>query len=118
MDAFGVEEIWSTRRRYAYLLGAYLGDGWIWQARKNLYQLRITCDLRYPDIINEIATHIVIVRGVDKIGFAAREGCVDVNAYWKHWRCVFPSMVRDASTNAGSYSSRGKSGSLTLNLKR
>lgn len=75
---------------YAYLLGVYLGDGWIWQAREHLYQLRITCDLNYPEIINEIAAHIVIVRGVDKVGFALREGCVDVNAYWKHWHCVFP----------------------------
>jgi len=102
----GPTESWSGRRRtghcfrcdggfvdeeaYAYLLGVYLGDGWIWQAKRSLYQLRISCDLKYPDIINEIATHIVIVRGVDKVGFALSEGCVDVNAYWKHWCCVFP----------------------------
>jgi len=49
-----------------------------------------SCDLRYPDIIDEIASHIVIVRGVETVGFAMREGCVDVNAYWKHWPCVFP----------------------------
>jgi hypothetical protein len=75
---------------YAYLLGAYLGDGWIWQAKQNLYQLRISCDLKYPNIINEIAAHVVIVRSVDKVGFALREGCVDVNSYWKHWTCVLP----------------------------
>jgi hypothetical protein len=46
--------------------------------------------VRYPDIIDEIATHIVIVRGVEKVGFASRTGCVDVNAFWKHWPCVFP----------------------------
>jgi hypothetical protein len=81
---------WTDEEAYSYLLGAYLGDGWIWEIRKNLYQLRISCDLKYPEIINEIATHIVIVRGVDLVGFAVREGCVDVNAYWKHWACVFP----------------------------
>lgn len=59
---------------YAYLLGVYLGDGWIRTGSRNVYQLRITCDLRYPEIIDEIATHIVILRGADKVGFASRKG--------------------------------------------
>ncbi|MGB8362474.1 MAG: helix-turn-helix domain-containing protein [Acidimicrobiia bacterium] len=87
---FRCDKGWIDEEAYAYLLGVYLGDGWIWNAPKDVFQLRITCDLRYPDIINEIASHIVIVRGVDKVGFALKEGCVDVNAYWKHWPCVFP----------------------------
>jgi hypothetical protein len=82
---------WIDEEAYAYLLGVYLGDGWIWTGRRGVYQLRITCDLKYPGIIDEIATHIVLVRGVDKVGFASKVGrCVDVNAYWKHWPCVFP----------------------------
>lgn len=68
----------------------YLGDGWIWEARAGLFKLLITCDLKYPDIINEVAAHFVLIRGVDKVGFALREGCVDVYAYWKHWACLFP----------------------------
>jgi hypothetical protein len=81
---------WFDEEAYAYLLGMYLGDGWIWAAPRNVYQLRITCDLKYPDIIDEVATHIIIVRGVDKVGFAVGMGCVDVYAFWKHWPCVFP----------------------------
>jgi hypothetical protein len=75
---------------YAYLLGAYLGDGCIHPYRRGVYQLRITCDLRYPDIIKEVAAGIVVVRGVERVGYAARKGCVDVNAFWKHWPCAFP----------------------------
>lgn len=52
--------------------------------------MRIACDLKYPDIIDEVATHIVVVRGVDKVGFAVQTGCVDVHAFWKHWPCLFP----------------------------
>jgi hypothetical protein len=55
-----------------------------------VFQLRVTCDLKYPDIIDEVATHIVIVRGVDEVGFARRTGSTDVYAHWKHWPCVFP----------------------------
>jgi hypothetical protein len=81
---------WLDEEAYAYLLGVYLGDGYITLMPRGVYALRITCDLRYPGIINEIATHFVIVRGVEKVGFASKVGCVDVNAYWKHWPCVFP----------------------------
>lgn len=81
---------WFDAAAYAYLLGVYLGDGCLSLGPRNVYRLRIACDLRYPDIINEIATHIVIVRGHDRVGFAEGVGCVEVNAYWKHWPCLFP----------------------------
>lgn len=44
---------------YAYLLGMYLGDGCLSLHRRGVYRLRIACDLKYPDIIDEVATHIV-----------------------------------------------------------
>jgi hypothetical protein len=75
---------------YAYLLGMYLGDGCLSLHPRNVYRLRIFCDLKYTDIINEIATHIVIVRGVDGVGFAPQKGCVEVSSSWKHWPCLFP----------------------------
>lgn len=39
---------WVDEEAYAYLLGAYLGDGWIRAGPRKVYQLRITCDLKYP----------------------------------------------------------------------
>ena len=90
VTCFRCNEGWVDQGAYAYLLGSYLGDGWIRPAPRGVFQLRVTCDIRYPDIIDEVATHIVIVRGADRVGFALRTGCVDVNAYWKHWLCVFP----------------------------
>jgi hypothetical protein len=97
---------WSGRRRsgscfrcdcgsideeaYSYLLGVYLGDGCLSLHPRGVYRLRIACDLKYPEIINEIATHIVLVRGVDTVGFVRSEGCIEVSASWKHWPCIFP----------------------------
>lgn len=76
---------------YSYLLGIYLGDGWIWEGPRSVYHLRISCDLKYPDLIGEIAAHIMIVRGRDTVSLASKVGrCVDVTSYWKHWPCVFP----------------------------
>jgi len=87
---FRCEGGWIDEEAYAYLLGAYLGDGCLALYPRGVYHLRITCDLKYPDIIDEIATHIVIVRGSETVGFANKVGCVDVNAYSKHWPCLFP----------------------------
>ena len=75
---------------YAYLLGIYFGDGCLSLHPREVYRLRIFCDLTYPSIINEIATHIVIVRGKGAVGFTPKKGCVEVSAFWKHWICLFP----------------------------
>jgi|SRR5579884_2137054 len=40
---------------YAYLLGAYLGDGHIVHQPPNTWSLRISCDPRYPVIEEELA---------------------------------------------------------------
>jgi hypothetical protein len=75
---------------YAYLLGIYLGDGCLSLHPKQVYRLRIACDLKYPDIINEIASHVIILSGADSVGFVLAPGCVNVSSYWKHWPCLFP----------------------------
>lgn len=81
---------WVDEESYAYLLGMYLGDGCLSRYPRGVYRLRIACDLKYPEIINEVAIHIVAVRGVDSVGFTVQEGCVEVHASWKHWPCVYP----------------------------
>src|SRR5690606_32946127 len=62
-DGGGIDE-----REYAYLLGVYLGDGWIGRGPKDVYRLSITCDLKYPGIIDEVARHIGLVRGAERVG--------------------------------------------------
>jgi hypothetical protein len=75
---------------YALLFGHYLGDGTIDIGERGVARLRVTCTAGYVDIINDVASAMCVVRGVDKVGFVRRAGCVDVVASWKHWACVFP----------------------------
>ena len=89
---FRCREGWVDEHAYAYLLGFYLGDGCLSLHPRGVYRLRIVCDLRYPDIVNEIAIHMVIARGNETIGFTSKEGCVEVSSYWKHWPCLFPQQ--------------------------
>lgn len=81
------------REDYAYLLGLYLGDGYIVRRPdKPVYRLRIFLDQRYPLIIDECYGAIERMKpdGRMKVGFVTRAGCFEVNAYWKHWPCLFP----------------------------
>jgi hypothetical protein len=75
---------------YSYLLGIYLGDGWLTRTRRpGVWWLRIAMDARYTQIIGRCREAIeeVAVRRASQI---ARTGCVNIYSTWKHWICVFP----------------------------
>ena len=76
---------------YAYLLGMYLGDGYLASHPRNVFRLRIVLDARYPGIIDECARAMKAVRGEGgRVSFTNCPGCVEVGCYWKHWPCLFP----------------------------
>ena len=77
---------------YRYLLGIYLGDGYMSAHPRGVWHLRITLDARYPRVIDECAAAIeAIVPGKHAHVFRRPDArCVDVSAYWKHWPCVIP----------------------------
>lgn len=81
---------WFDEEAHSYLLGIYLGDGCLSRHPSDVFKQRIACDLKYPEIINEIATHIVLAQANDEVGFVVAEGCVEAYSYWKHWICLFP----------------------------
>jgi hypothetical protein len=76
---------------YAYLLGLYLGDGYINRLRRT-YRLRIFQDQRYSHLIELARMAIARVRNtaVARIGVVPAVGCVAISGYWNHWPCVFP----------------------------
>jgi hypothetical protein len=76
---------------YAYLLGAYLGDGYIVLTRRGVYRLRVACDLLHLNIAWWIALAIEDVRG-RRAALQPRlhSRALDVSSYWKHWPCLFP----------------------------
>ena len=74
---------------YAYLLGLYLGDGCLSLHRAGVYRLRIALDERYPSIIDECEVAMAQILP-NTVGRVAGQGCVSVNAYSRHWPCLFP----------------------------
>ncbi|MFE3457187.1 transcriptional regulator [Nocardiopsis aegyptia] len=74
---------------YAYLLGLYLGDGYIGAISKGVDYLTIACCDTWPGLIEECAAAIATVFPVS-VFRVRRQGCTEVKATSKHWRCVIP----------------------------
>jgi Homeodomain-like domain len=76
---------------YAYLLGLYLGDGTISRHRRNVHKLRISLDVKYPEIVDECAAAMQAVVPRNQVGRQLRScNCYEVHAYSKSWPCLFP----------------------------
>ena len=76
---------------YAYLLGMYLGDGYLSRSR-NTWALRIALDERYPMIACDCCDAIEAICSrrprprPDSLG----RRCLRVDSTWKQWACYFP----------------------------
>lgn len=77
---------------YAYLLGAYLGDGHIAGHARGVHRLVIYLDSRYPQIIQEVAMAMEAVMPGKRAHrqLHPRHAMVRVDMYSKHWPELFP----------------------------
>jgi hypothetical protein len=73
---------------YAYLLGQYLGDGYLVTSAR-VPRLRVACADAYPGIAAEVDAALEALSG-NKPGSVAGIGCSDHYSYWSHWPCLFP----------------------------
>lgn len=84
---------------YPYLLGVYLGDGCLAEHPRQVYRLRISLDLRYPGIVEEVAAAVQQHVPENRVARIPRAGhftgrpeptLVEVSAYSKRWPALFP----------------------------
>jgi hypothetical protein len=77
---------------YAYLLGVYLGDGYVVSWRKGVYRLIVALDGVYPEIVAECARAVAaVVPGAPPYLQPQKNSrCVWVVKYSKQWPCLFP----------------------------
>jgi hypothetical protein len=74
---------------YAYLLGLYLGDGYVISKPKQHY-LMVTCTASWPGLVDAAEDAMRRVLPWPNVSRLERAGCVDVKYYTKHWVCLFP----------------------------
>jgi hypothetical protein len=79
-------------REYVYLLGMYLGDGYIVRGAKRVFRLIVAMDGLYPRLIAECVDAIATLTPGARPYVQSRKNtrCVWVVKAWKHWPCVFP----------------------------
>lgn len=77
---------------YAYLLGLYLGDGYLAAMPRGVFHLRITLDRRYAGIISAAATAIQCVLPRNRVSARPRRefAAVEVGCYSKQWPDLLP----------------------------
>ncbi len=77
-------DAWS----YVYLLGFYLGDGWI--SPKG--QLVIVCDTNYPEIIEECRGAMILTSLRRHVGIHPHREfrCARITCSWPGWFAAFP----------------------------
>jgi hypothetical protein len=76
---------------YSYLLGMYLGDGCLSERPRGVFQLRISCDGKYPGIIKECCAAIEsLMPGQHAYVQPLKSRAVEVSLHSKHWICLFP----------------------------
>ncbi|MBZ0277277.1 MAG: helix-turn-helix domain-containing protein [Anaerolineae bacterium] len=84
------EEI-EVQKAYAYVLGIYLGDGYI-VLNQRVYFLRISLDVKYPNIIQTCVANIQQLLPNNKVNVLKRTqaNCVEVVCTYKFWPDLFP----------------------------
>src|SRR5574341_470023 len=74
---------------YSYLLGMYLGDGYICRTRRT-YRLHVSLHRRQERVIQRVTEAIAALRPGHPVGYRRRGAVVIVNAYWNAWPVFFP----------------------------
>lgn len=78
------------RSAYAYLLGLYLGDGYINLGRRGVYTLWIICGDDWPGLADEAEQAMRAVMPASSVFRVAKIGCHAIKSTSKHWPCLFP----------------------------
>jgi hypothetical protein len=76
--------------QYSYLLGLYLGDGYINVGRRGVASLSVFCDDGWPGIASEVRGALEAVMPSSSVCTVARTGCSAIKSYSTHWPCLFP----------------------------
>lgn len=82
----------KNRASVAYLIGVALGDGNLSNPNGRATRLRVTCDKKYPLLIQHICETLRGLFPKNKIAIVNRSGCVDISCYSNklegmlHWK--------------------------------
>jgi len=68
-----------------YIVGIALGDGNLSNPNGRAIRLRITCDIKYPFLIQKIKNSIQKLLPENRVGIVKKRNCIDISCYSKKW---------------------------------
>jgi len=74
----------TDRNLQAYVIGIAIGDGNLSKPGPRAVRLRITCDKKYPKLLNRIVKSLKQLLPENRVGIVDRETLVDVSVYSNH----------------------------------
>ncbi len=80
------------RPAYAYLLGLYLGDGYLAANRRGVYRLRICIDARHPRLAERVVETMGLVLPDSRASLVRqrKDHMLVASQYAKRWPCLLP----------------------------
>lgn len=73
-------------RTLAYVVGVAIGDGNLSNPNGRAVRLRISCDTRYPNLIQEIKRSIKLILPLNRVSLVHRaDSYVDISCYSNQW---------------------------------
>lgn len=88
----------SDKEALAYIIGVAIGDGNLSNPNGRAVRLRITCDKKYPKIIEEIIKNLEIIAPRNKISKINRkEKCIDISCYSNDWEKILGWKAKEGS---------------------
>lgn len=75
---------------YAELFGWYLGDGYLIEHRRGVFNLHVFNDMRYPALNTRIADLMRTVKPGARPHQRVLRGCIATTCGWRHWPCLLP----------------------------
>jgi len=88
-------------RLRAYVIGVALGDGNLTNPNGRATRLRITCDPKYPRLVEKFKAALQALLPENRVGLIQRpDGCIDVSCFSNHlevllgWRAGRGSKIR------------------------
>ncbi len=91
-------KISPNRRLQAYVIGLAIGDGNLSNSNGRAVRLRISCDLKYPNLINTIIKSLKELFPNNQISTIKRgENCLDVSCYSNHLENLLGWKAKEGS---------------------
>lgn len=81
----------------SYLIGVAIGDGNLSNPNGRAVRLRVSCDKKYPKLVDEIERNIKILLPKNKVSRINRTGCVDISCYSNSLEAILGWKAKDGS---------------------